>query len=810
MSEVIIISDSSDEEIANVTVVECHVESDSSVDGSGQEEKTPQHILEMVDLTERLNQNFLSEAVADKEIDVWRMKLNPFRSYGFISNSKYSFKIENYDEKQQQNNNTDYCVSFTDDENTDKPFLLDKRVELGVKNKNKNDIHLVENDQVESVPTLHDGGNFLPYYLENFNHILVTVLTSDYSRLFNENELRLIQNFQDLTNEAKMLYIRLYNRKRDWFRRDKILYPKIADDLVPMFNELISQKYMINETKLDELDKIYDLLTLNDARLLADNFKLKLDQKSRNKSDIIRSLKRHGYKQKTIFMSKKNSMKSLITKKAKNIIGECVKLSEESCSVFTRVILLFCLTTPHLYDKHGQSGHNNTTLLYQMLQHSLGDIKYPTFKVDKASDIFENRKQLIDYSEAMELENDLELAIQNKDYSSAQQCYEKVRSIFIAVIKGFLENTNEKYCLKVPTYLACFSKELVIIRLVQKCVDILEKQRCYSEAVTLLELLLAQKYVRFSSRGYLWERLILDVERYIKDKNRAFVLTTKALNDPFLRTGRRYDIIQRNKRLKKSSKNSKNDYLCDEDFFEEITQPNEETIQANVFIESSKKNRAVFLSHESNDELSLSNVEQHVITHYKRFGFMVGKHGEGSTVTTLFFLLFWDIIFMDIENVFHSKYQIIPLDMFDDSFYVSRAESINKRMSMIYFASDDFFRTHIESTWKANYGTQTIGANWDIFNDEIEASELAICLGGKVLGGICELLSKDFRRRRAGFPDLIVWSTEKRTCKIIEVKGPGDKLSTKQIVWLDILTYLGADAFACYVTGIGGKRKFVE
>jgi len=38
--------------------------------------------------------------------------------------------------------------------------------------------------------------------------------------------------------------------------------------------------------------------------------------------------------------------------------------------------------------------------------------------------------------------------------------------------------------------------------------------------------------------------------------------------------------------------------------------------------------------------------------------------------------------------------------------------------------------------------------------------------------------------------------------QIVEVKGPGDRLSTKQILWLDYLTLLGVDAEVCYVKGL--------
>ena len=33
------------------------------------------------------------------------------------------------------------------------------------------------------------------------------------------------------------------------------------------------------------------------------------------------------------------------------------------------------------------------------------------------------------------------------------------------------------------------------------------------------------------------------------------------------------------------------------------------------------------------------------------------------------------------------------------------------------------------------------------------------------------------------------------------MKGPGDKLSTKQQIWLEVLDSLGANVEVCYVTG---------
>jgi Fanconi-associated nuclease 1 len=46
--------------------------------------------------------------------------------------------------------------------------------------------------------------------------------------------------------------------------------------------------------------------------------------------------------------------------------------------------------------------------------------------------------------------------------------------------------------------------------------------------------------------------------------------------------------------------------------------------------------------------------------------------------------------------------------------------------------------------------------------------------------------------------------------QLVEVKGPSDRLSQKQQIWLDELQKLGADVEVCHVTAIGAKGFAVE
>jgi len=58
-------------------------------------------------------------------------------------------------------------------------------------------------------------------------------------------------------------------------------------------------------------------------------------------------------------------------------------------------------------------------------------------------------------------------------------------------------------------------------------------------------------------------------------------------------------------------------------------------------------------------------------------------HSETRILTTIFGLLFWDIIFADVPGAFDTPYQYAPLDLFHDSFYRARKPLIDKRLKEI-------------------------------------------------------------------------------------------------------------------------------
>ncbi|TFK54629.1 hypothetical protein OE88DRAFT_1653035 [Heliocybe sulcata] len=170
-------------------------------------------------------------------------------------------------------------------------------------------------------------------------------------------------------------------------------------------------------------------------------------------------------------------------------------------------------------------------------------------------------------------------------------------------------------------------------------------------------------------------------------------------------------------------------------------------------------------------------VEVLALQYYESLGYR-GYHSEGSIVRTLFGLLFWDIIFADIPGAFETPYQSAPLDIAEDSFFFAREDLINERLALIEAGEAPKLLGKVDDEHRLS-GTWCVGVRWDVFPKQ-DLLEIVEYLGGKALSTICRLLCEDYAGRGGGVPDLIVWNTELRECKFVEVKGPGDKLQENQ------------------------------
>ncbi|XP_056334497.1 fanconi-associated nuclease 1 [Danio aesculapii] len=644
----------------------------------------------------------------------------------------------------------------------------------------------------------------LPYYLRNFRTVLEAVLENeDDKMLFNEDDFSTIQAFQQLSVPGQMLYVRLFQRKLKWLQVSKVEYTEISPDLRPVVQELVACGFLQTESELHDVHEVLDLLPAPELRNLAKTFHL--GRGGSQKQQLVEGLLQLG-KQRSLFAGQNNTA-AVILKRAKQAAGSCVRLCRSSRVVFSRVLLLFTLTDTLEEEDLASGGQGQ---LYTILLVNSGRLAFPEYSVHRSTRLFQDRDDCIRYETAMRALQEVITAMQSGNWEDAYDLY----TTAMATWQEIKESCDLSHQEQLPVFLRCFTVGWTYTRILSRGVEILQRLKRYEDAVEQLRNLLSQSLYCVDSRGRWWDRLALNLQQHLKQHEQAICAIRDGLNDPLARTGHKLSLHQRASRMKESASLKKYRLLLRDLPTVHVQDVTHVTIRGQLFPHEGGMGKSVFLRAASEDEGSgggrgtvvMCSVEDLALEHYRTLGFDQGIHGEGSTFSTLFGLLMWDIIFMDgVPDVFLNPYQTCPLDLHTDCFYGSRREAIEARAEMLREASVETLQDLIADVWSAQEGRVCALINWERFSTPQQAQSLVACLGGHFLSGVVLRMAKDYRHCRGGLPDLVVWSTSSNKYKLVEVKGPNDRLSQKQQIWLDELRKLGADVEVCHVTATGAR-----
>lgn len=351
-------------------------------------------------------------------------------------------------------------------------------------------------------------------------------------------------------------------------------------------------------------------------------------------------------------------------------------------------------------------------------------------------------------------------------------------------------------------FLARFTEGYICASIVEIGVSLLESKKEYETAIYHLFALLNSPY-RIGKRGYYWNRLALNLE-HMGRMDEAISVCEQSLSDPHVRLADRLSLERRLDRLCKPPRRwRKPEHLYQ--LLPKVKKPHEVWIKGIQLPQpvgenaTGKKNRWLGFTGFP------CSVESLALQYYELKEDWKGSHCEGSVFVTLFSLLFWDIIFADVPHVFQTPYQDSPLDMGTDAFYPSRQSRIDERLEKIQVNRDGYLERLLLLSWRFK-GTQCRGVNWGR-NTFPELVTIANCVGGNSLCSIFSAFAKDYRKYTAGMPDLLLWNVEKQAAKFVEVKGPNDKLSDRQKIWIDILSTSGTNVEVCHVKALKTQTK---
>ncbi|MGM0913256.1 MAG: VRR-NUC domain-containing protein [Pseudomonadota bacterium] len=172
---------------------------------------------------------------------------------------------------------------------------------------------------------------------------------------------------------------------------------------------------------------------------------------------------------------------------------------------------------------------------------------------------------------------------------------------------------------------------------------------------------------------------------------------------------------------------------------------------------------------------------------------------ENALITGLFGLLCWEALFAPLPGAFFHPFQSGPADLYREDFVARRRERFDACLARM---EDGRYRQAIRDNWRMKAGIANPFVHWGALTEELLEQALE-CIPAEHLRACFERLLGNLRANRAGLPDLIQFLPEapagEPRYRLIEVKGPGDRLQDNQRRWLAFFQHHGIPAVVCHL-----------
>ncbi|WP_300751289.1 VRR-NUC domain-containing protein [Janthinobacterium sp.] len=168
---------------------------------------------------------------------------------------------------------------------------------------------------------------------------------------------------------------------------------------------------------------------------------------------------------------------------------------------------------------------------------------------------------------------------------------------------------------------------------------------------------------------------------------------------------------------------------------------------------------------------------------------------ENTLLNSLFGLLCWQAIFKAIPGAFFHPFHRGPADLHSADFYPRRSGDFQACLAQL---DSGAYQATIRTTYAAKAGIVSPFVSWEVLDDGL--LELALtCIPAMHLKKAFERILLDIKSNRSGLPDLIQFWPAERRYRMIEVKGPGDRLQDNQQRWIAYCAQHAMPISVCYL-----------
>lgn len=529
-----------------------------------------------------------------------------------------------------------------------------------------------------------------------------------------------------------------------------------------------------------------------------------------------------------------------------DMTGRCIRLSLAPLKLFERVHLVFYRSTEW-------TEKSLTTLILAKISRR----NFPSYLVSRSTNIFSSRALLLEFEASLRVQFRVDSILEfngtpgRKELEEVKVIFEEVYPRWRILLEEEQAKEDRIYESGEGAYLRRFSPAWVYTRIIHKGLHPLGRFKEHLREHEVLCELLEQRLFHAARRGTWYQRKALLEEHYMwalkgaggnseearkKYWKRAALRTCEeGLEDRECHVIYHYDLQKRIKKLEKQLKLTvreqhdfghvslskaverdvlgirieKGDMLAATNRRGSAVRRDSEPQAA---VKGSRRGgKTVWLDeHDTGEYVS---VEAMCLSWYRKQQGWKGYHSEGGILRTLFGLLFYDILFAYVPNVFQTAYQTCPLDLHTDAFYGARVSEINRRIVEIGNGEAEGL---LKATWEREFERKTcvVGVRWDEYELD-DLVEIVRCFKGEALGVVMLTMAQEYAARGGGVPDLFLWkmpvqenadseaqtvpaATAEGEVMFVEVKSENDRLSETQRLWISVLLGAGIRVELCH------------
>jgi hypothetical protein len=189
---------------------------------------------------------------------------------------------------------------------------------------------------------------------------------------------------------------------------------------------------------------------------------------------------------------------------------------------------------------------------------------------------------------------------------------------------------------------------------------------------------------------------------------------------------------------------------------------------------------------------------EHLVRHFlaqQSDGNTTIHYVQNTLVNSLFGLLCWSAVFAPVPGAFFHDFQYAPADLSSGHFFRRRQREFAACLAEL---ESDQYKATIQRHFAAKAGMQSPFVAWGNLSRQLLNRALR-CFPAAHLRLWFEWIARDVRENRAGFPDLVQFWPREQRYRMIEVKGPGDRLQDNQRRFLEFCAAHQMPVSVCYV-----------